>query len=349
MSQIKYSTVHYRKLFRDNDDFPPSFPLSKAISKALQQKKNGVKYSQDWQLRRMPTPNDETKTRFINEIHIDDASVFGVLCVFTPEQMHALIELQRQQKETSADDTSALVSNVDIAETKAPIGTEYLDGIAYWLVIEDHCYIVQHTAVQTKVLEEYLTWLLRNETSTIDQNHIVVLRADFDLGSVGGNLDNIKSVEIGGLATVSVEDFESPATEITESIERRSVGNLKASFGKALKIVNEILGETKASKIMENMPSEAALDVTVNIGYRTVNRKISPEFMKDLATGLRNAGDGEIKIRSKDGTIKGDEARLHLNMPFRRKRPNGILLELEHAREQLTEVHRRFLSDGKIS
>lgn len=299
----------------------------------------------------MPASNNETRNKFINELHIDDASIFGVLCVFTPQQMHALIDLQAQNSRSSGNKANLQqVSNVDIAETEAPDGTEYLDGIAYWLVTDDHCYIVQHTAVQTKAFEEYLTWLLSDETDTIRREHFVVLRADFDLSSVGGDLDNVKSIEIGGLVTNPAEEVvETSTTKFTESIERRSVGRLKAGFEKGHKIINDILGTAEATKIMESVPSDATLDVTVNIGYQTVNRKINLDFMKNLATGFRNIGEGEIKIRSKDGTVKNDEARLHMNMPFKRIRANGILLDLENAREQLMEVHRRFLSDGKIS
>ena len=100
---------------------------------------------------------------------------------------------------------------------------------------------------------------------------------------------------------------------------------------------------------MESVPPDAALDIKVNIGYRAIRRKIDRSFMNDLASSLRNLDDGEVRVRAKDGTIQGDDARLQTTMPFQRVRPNGALLELTNVRAQLRKVHDRFLEDGKIS
>ena len=54
------------------------------------------------------------------------------------------------------------------------------------MVIGDHCYILQHARVRTKALEDYLTWLLRDATTTIGGN--VTLQATFDVASVGDDL-----------------------------------------------------------------------------------------------------------------------------------------------------------------
>ena len=50
-----------------------------------------------------------------------------------------------------------------VSESIAPQGNEYLKGAAYWLAVGDHCYVVQHSAVRVKAVEEYLTWLLRED------------------------------------------------------------------------------------------------------------------------------------------------------------------------------------------
>ena len=137
--------------------------------------------------------------------------------------------------------------------------------------------------------------------------------------------------------------------QVVETVERTGLGDRYAMFDKAKKIIEDLLGEMEAKKIMESMPIDAALEVTVNIGYRSKKRKLKREFMKNLASGLRNMPEGEIHIRGKDGKIKGDEARLHMSMPFKRIRPNSSLLDLEDARYQMIKVYERFLEDGKIS
>lgn len=70
--------------------------------------------------------------------------------------------------------------------------------------------------------------------------------------------------------------------------------------------------------------------------------------MRNLEAGLRNIPDGEIRVRGKDGEIKGDDARLSADMNIKRVRENSGLLVLEDALAQMLEVHRRFVFDGKI-
>ncbi|RYF06838.1 MAG: hypothetical protein EOO77_26400 [Oxalobacteraceae bacterium] len=113
--------------------------------------------------------------------------------------------------------------------------------------------------------------------------------------------------------------------------------------------MNDLLGDVEAQKIIDSMPEDAALDVTVNIGYRAKKRKLQREFMRNLESGLRNIPDGEIKVRDKYGEIKGDDARLSADMSVQKISDNSSLLDLQSVRDQMEEVHRRFVHDGKIT
>ncbi len=145
-------------------------------------------------------------------------------------------------------------------------------------------------------------------------------------------------------------DAREPEQKVVEVDAHESIADkVKASFAKGRQILNDLLGEVEAQKIIDAMPEDAALDVTVNIGYRAKKRKIQKEFMRNLESGLRNIPDGEIKVRDKYGEIKGDDARLSADMSVRKISDNSSLLNLEHAREQMAEVHRRFIHDGKIT
>ena len=342
MSGTRYATVHYRKLDRDGAVLDDGTTLSSAIHDALdEQHPEGGRYRDNWLHRLMPSFEDSDQKRVINNVHTDAQTAFGELCAYTPGDLQALIDAN------AASGVSAA-----IAETGAPGGNEYLKGIAYWLVVGDHCYVVQHVAVRTKALEEYLTWFLHDATHIIGSNKKVMLRATFDISAIGGDLDNVRSIEIGGLVPEGVQDrgtSEKSALPLSVREERKTVGEKKAWFLKAKKIVEELYGTVEASKIIKRIPEEAALDVTVNIGYRAVRRGIDTSFMDSLAKGLRNIDDGEVKIRAKNGIIQGDDARLQAHMPFKLVRANGALLDHEDVRLQLREVHDRFLKDGKIS
>jgi len=203
------------------------------------------------------------------------------------------------------------------------------------------------------VFEEYLTWLLGKTNAISDPSEHVVLQAAFDAASVGGDLDDIQSIEIGGLVPEKVDEFQgtiSPAQEVArDSEEVKKFGTKKAYFQKAMKVLENLLGPLEAEKIRSMVPEEASLEVLVNIGYRAKRKGVDRATLREIATSLRNIDDGELKVRAKEGKLQGGEVFLQTTMPFKRLRSHGNLLELEHVKDQLIEVHRRFLQDGKIN
>ena len=347
MLNKRHATVHYRKLARGADVLPSGRTLSESIREALYRPHaNGRRYIDDWATRVTSSPTNDEQKRLANDLDIDDMSVFGVLCVFTMGDMQALIDAN------TSPGPSAPLASVAISETRAPGNNEYIKGIAYWLVVGDHVYIVQHVAVKTKTFEEYLTWLLR-ESGIVSGNESIVLQSDFDISQIGGDLGNVKSVEIGGLVpeTLTKESQREDARE-SVSIEvrrRRSVTAKRAPWPVAKKIIDLVLGSFAASEIVKSIPNNAALDVRLDIGYRTAGRRSSDSaFMQKVATAVRDLDDGEVKIRSKEGIIQGNEARLHEIMPFNLMHENSTLLDLADVRNKLLTVHQRFLEDDKI-
>ena len=330
MANTRYATVHYRKLATEAG---LSVSLVDAIANALATVANGIRYGENWQQRVETMPTDPPQSRFINNVHTDGPTAFGTLCAYTEAQMQALIH------------TSATAPNVNISDARPPQGNDYLHGIAYWLVVGDHCYLLQHPRVTSKTLEDYLTWLFR-KTSQLQDTQAIILRSEFDIASVGGDPEDVMDIQVGGLVTETAEDTERVTEREIE--ERRSLEEVRPRFSAAKRVIESVFGELGASRIMNDVPPGAALDVTVNIGYRSKRRSVDRSTLKNIGTQVRNLGDGDVKIRGRTGSIHGNDARLHMKMPFKLIRQNGSLLELEDVRSQLRKVHERFLEDGKI-
>lgn len=341
--------VHYRKLRRDNEQFPPS-PLSDRIAAALNYTlPDRTRVRGKVQNRETDAPGQPGFKRLLNNFQVEDEYVFGTLCLFSPGQMQALLRLEQSGEQP---DLAAVLEAFDIAERAAPEGHEYLHGISYFLATGDHFYQIQSTALQAKACEEYFTWLLRDKTNAITPAHYVELQAEFDRAQVGD--DDLTAIQIGGLVpeTVRVPDEQSaPAAtpEVVEVVEHERIGDaLRATFASARQIMEDLLGPMKTQEIIASVPPEAALEVTVNIGYRAKKRRLQRAFMSELATGLRNLPDGEVKARGRNGEIRGEDARLSQTMSVARVGDRSSLLDLDSARDQMLEVHRRFLFDGKI-
>ncbi|MBX5034240.1 hypothetical protein [Rhizobium lentis] len=348
MAGSKRVKIHYRKLRRDNGQFPAE-SLSAKITAALRERRDGIIIGDRVQSRISGVPRADGYQRVLNNFYVDQTYVFGDLCLFSPGQMQALLQLSADPSHASLDE---VLRAWTIAESKAPAGHEYLHGIAYWMAIGDHFYQIQHVALQTKASEEYLTWLLRDQSGVIAQDQHVELQAEFDRAQLGSDLGDVKSIEIGGLVPETIGPLE-PQQETSKAVDyvaHQSLGEKVATgWSKAKNVIIELLGEVEADKLLAQMPSDAALEVTVNIGYRAKRRKFQKEFMKSLASGLRNAPDGELRVRGVDGEIKGDDARLSADMSVRKFSTESNLLDIPSVVEQILEVHRRFLHDGKIT
>ena len=343
--------IHYRKLRRDNNQFPADVTLRDSIVAAMEVNlPNGSRVKQRVSNRLAPVPGQEGAQRLLNNYHAAEDYAFGTICLFSPGQLQALLKpTGGDLDEISAD----ALEQWDIEERAAPTGNEYLHAICYWYAIGDHFYLIQHTSLQAKALEEYLTWLLRDQSHAIGGEFFIELKAEFDRDQIG-DLSEVKTIEVGGLVPETVHQPEAPTANAgmkTVEVEGRETiaDRLKASFAKGRQILNDLLGDVEAQKIIDSMPEDAALDVTVNIGYRAKKRKLQREFMRNLESGLRNIPDGEIKVRDKYGEIKGDDARLSADMSVQKISDNSSLLDLQSVRDQMEEVHRRFVHDGKIT
>lgn len=347
--------IHYRRLIRNGDVFPKESLRDRIVAAMETKVTNGTLVRERARNRVAAVPDQAGFERMLNTYHAAGDYVFGTVCLFSPGQLQALLKVADDAGEHP--NLADVLAQLEIAEAAAPKGHEYVHGMSYWMATDDHFYMIQHVTLQSKAMEEYLTWLLRDHTKAIGPKHAVLLQWKFDRAQVGD--DELSSIEVGGLMP---ETYHPPAPDVsgqpreaadgqTEVVDtRETVGErVAATFAKARQVLVDLIGEVETDKIIENMPAEAALDVRVNIGFKAKKRKLRREAMANLETGLRNIADGEVIARGKNGEVRGDDARLSMDMGVRRISDNSGLLDPAHAFEQMQEVHRRFLHDGKLS
>ncbi len=114
--------IHYRRLARANNQFP-ALTLAQAISSALDHKlPNGDRISSKVAHRITTVPKNTDYHRFLNHSHQETDLVFGTICLFSPGDMQALLELQEDDKHTALDEVMRAWT---IAEQPAPEGMEF--------------------------------------------------------------------------------------------------------------------------------------------------------------------------------------------------------------------------------
>lgn len=344
----KTCRVHYRRLDREASKFQAG-TLSDRLSAGLNaQSADGTLIRAKVENRIAPVPNNAGHQRALNNYEIGQDFVFGTTCLFAPGQMQAFLKLIGEEDQA---DLADVLEAYEIAEAAAPKGHEYLHGLTYWLAVQDHFYQIQHVSLQSGAMEQYLTWLLRDQAKVLTADQCVQLQSVFDQAQLGD--DEPTFIQVGGIVPETLRDDPMPAVAGPDPImvdveERERVGGTLLGWAKGKQILEEIYGALKAQELLDAVPDEASLEVSVNIGYRAKKRRLQKAFMKDLAAGLRNLPDGEVTIRTKGGTSKGPDARLFLDMPVAKISNSSGLLKIDHARDQMLEVHKRFLHDGKI-
>ena len=327
-------TAHYRKLMRGDDLLLPGRTLSDAVGQALLSDPCAA----DWQRRVMQAPDNADVSRFVNNSHTDMASTFGDLCSFTQNEMQAVIG-------TGQIATPA----VDVADIMAPSGSDYLHGIAYWLLVGDHCYVIQHSSVRTKALESYFTWLLR-KTRLLQSNQQIILQAALDVSTDAADVGDVTGIEIGGIVTDTPEAPQSANAVTSHEIPiSRSLEERVAPLHAGLSWLKSIFGSTDVDLIMSHIPDGAALKVSLHVGYVAMRRNLSRRAMEYLSVAARNFDDGEVRIRGRKGNISRNEARLHMAVRVRLLRANGNLLDFIDTQEQLENVHSTFVAEGRVT
>lgn len=311
---------------------------------------NGVRLADRYALRIFTSGDDHL---FVNVYHDDPPSenglVFGDILHFTKGHLQALFDAGQRD-----------AASASVEQMRAPEKKEYIHSLMYWMIKDDHVFVIQSTSLKTESLENYLGWLLSTRTDVALASSSIILASKFDEDAVGGDLNDIQEIVIGGIATPPPTDgtAEQPV-ERTIDVEQKGKIDTAARTGwqQAREILETLLGGTaNVDKMMQAVPEGADLSVEVHIGYKTRKRTVSREGLKSLETGLRNLPDSQLQVKAKGGTKASDGSiRLHHSASVQvrevqdgdDKRP-GSLLDPNDVLRAMKEAYAVFIANGKI-
>lgn len=344
-------TVHYRRLSDATGAFGAE-SLEGAIRKAMNHHTDSGKVSDHWNQRAYVIPPSAEDTLLMNVFHDGGDFYFGDLTQFTKGFMQALL--------AGAGDTPSLA----VEQQPPPEGKEYVHSMMYWLAVKSHLLMIQSRSLSAKELELYLTWLLKDRTTAIGPTGQVILQTKFDADEVGGDLDNITEIIIGGTAVVGSPVMAKRAPSVPVSIEKEVTGfaedaavlevreterydelvTRKPFYERAIDVLRAVMNnEADVQKLLDSVPEGANLDVSVHIGYKSRRRHISRAPMQEA---LRNLPEGEITARGPGGRMTGNDIRLSHRVNVLKI---GSLLDPEDVVRALREAYQHFLDNGKIT
>lgn len=334
MSARKSLTVHYRRM-EDPVGALAGNTLETAVRAALQDSHDGGKLSEHWERRAFVVPPDKADTLLMNVFHDDGTSFFGDLTVYTKGFMQALLE------------NKPAAAVLPVEQQPAPKGREYIHSMMFWMLIGNHVLTIQSRSLTTKHLEQYLTWLLKERTTQMGANGQVLLNAKFDVSEIGGELEDVREIIVGGTGVVQSAPArwsKQPTDTAEREVEQHVDVDAKRSWGdRAVNVLRAIMSnEADVQKLLDSIPKDADLDVSVHIGYKARKRRVSRAPMQHA---LRHLPDGEITAVGRHGRQSGNDIRLSYAV---RVSSNGSLLDPNDVRIKLRSAYDYFVDNGKI-
>ncbi|KGU87229.1 hypothetical protein N005_01355 [Pseudomonas mediterranea CFBP 5447] len=351
MSGRKPITIHYRKFVRPEK---AKFSLEQMIRSAMDYPIDGGIQLKHRYLERLRI--DGTDNYFIN-LYQDSAEnlgfVYGDILHFSKGHLQALAKTADPQAQS-----------VPVQQLKAPEQSEYVHSQMFWMIKDDHAFVVQSMSLKSADLEDYLSWLLKTKSNTLNADDTVTLTSKFDIDDVGGELADIQEIVIGGVASPPPVKFEpQPSTpqtveEIREVTQHGQIDTGRTTgWATARRILAELLGgDANVTSLMQSVPPDAELDVQVHIGFKTKKRKIDRVALTQLETGLRNLPDSQLQVKAKGGKIGSDGSiRLHHNASIKlitamdgNNEIIGSLLDPADVLRATIEAYATFVANGKI-
>jgi hypothetical protein len=288
---------------------------------------------------------------FVNTYHDGSGAtslVFGDILHFTKGHLQALCR--------TADQSAA---SVPVQQMKAPEQSEYVHSQMFWMVKNDHVFVVQSMSLRTAELEQYFDWLLKNRTNQIPATQSVILDAKFDENVVGSDLGDIQEIVVGGVASAPATAPDDEESERISEVTHRGQIDTGRTTGRATatEVLRVLLGgDANVISLMQAVPADAELSVQVHIGYQTKKRKVDRMALRQLETGLRNLPDSQLAVKLKGARVAADGTiRLHHNASIRLIKAQdgdnqiiGSLLDPTDVLHAMVDAYSNFVASGKI-
>jgi hypothetical protein len=272
------------------------------------------------------------------------SAVFGEMCLIQSDGFQALLELTANSVQTS-NLTTAEIFNLQ--ERSAPQNSEFIRGMIYWLAIKNNLFFVKTQSMTAELLQRYFEWLLKVQSTALPASAILMLQAEFDRSQLGGDIGEIRSMKVSGIAVpLTLRD---PAKAPSTSTRLLRIMEKSAEFAQAVPIVEALFGEKKTKSLVDSLGPNEYLSVDASVKVRGQRTEESREKMRALAGELADLTDGKVQVEGKDGKLSDDDAILRTRMPFNLPQEGSNFLEFENVADQLQQVYSRFVDDGKIS
>lgn len=329
----RYFDVHYRQAKHSGTSFAS---LQQAVIAALGAQNSAGEslwLRPDDRIMQIAGTNDE---KLLFNTPADAAvGVAGELCLFRKGAVQPALEFTEKTVSTSSLSTAKIYK---ILEEKAPDNREFITGVCYWLVLDDHVLFVTLRGFPKDFLRAFFEWLLAGVGMK------PALDAALDPAEVG-DIGRVSKFVVRG-ASGQPRFSATPAATDGEMKVRKGRGAVP--WDKTEDAIALTIGEPGLDQLKGSLGKRNRLFAETEWGVLGPRTKKLKETLTQLATELADSHDGDVSIQGKDGEIKNGNAFLKAKMPFEVEGEGHYLLDFGDVVNQLSEVYERFAKDNKL-
>ncbi|MCP3713562.1 hypothetical protein M3I54_43195 [Paraburkholderia sp. CNPSo 3274] len=203
---------------------------------------------------------------------------------------------------------------------------QYVPGVLFFAVFENHLAVVHSQSLKTSALEQHIAWLLREKTGLLGSQQGIALADEIKKATKERiRKSHVKALSFGR-PFMAHEDDASVAPSAAVALKKSDVSKLTPDSA-VVSFIKSILPGDKFAKLnLEDAVFEGNLEVWVEIRYPSRSRSQPADTMKlidDLAIALRDQEEDTVMLELADGSkVKGSE--LKISAPITLKSTGGV-------------------------
>lgn len=197
---------------------------------------------------------------------------------------------------------------------------QYVPGVLYFALLQNHVVVVQSSAVRTSAFEQHLAWLLRTKSGILSNHEGFVLKDEPQPATKAKiRKSHVKSVSLG-------------RPLMTESVGKSDDGTKDMQAGKTKKFqpdgvfinfFKDFFNDSEQFEKLglENGLFDGNLEVWIEIRYPKRQRSKSEDSIKlldNLGIALRDIDEDQAKLELSDGSVvQGRDLRISSNLEIK--------------------------------
>jgi len=320
-------TVQYRKLTRKH--FSTKDTLQDSIESALDV--HGVNHKIGLSVNeRVIDLDQDGKTTVLNGFQAPKLS--GQKNIFSGQ-----IILYRQGIDIPAieEDLQSNLAQFKVRQYQVDDKMKPIEGVLHFVAYEDHVGLIESSAVRSRWLERYLTWLLKSASNVINEDSVVELQARF---TVDGDVRPPQTAHQLFIPTRPMSNVKGTAS--SKTIARGS------SAGATVAQLLKLLGwkDQEITDLITDLPEGSNLHGDLKIYAKQGNRNV--QFQRqNLESAFRNTDPNDIILESKEGNQRGAVHKLSAQKSIKKI---GALYDPEQTTKAIWEQLKDWGSEGRI-